>query len=143
MNGNLSMPLSLLPDSQFLSLDSDLFWSQRWGLPVVYVQKMDRVLSSVHAISAWPAVCAGPACVQHALSRPDSQILCCTRVLFVWLAMWPEVQSHSDDGHLHGNHSKITSMASYMLCGQALKLLYRLSLFNLGWVAQVASFIPI
>ena len=31
--------LSLFPDSRFLSLDSDLFWLQRWGLPVVCMAK--------------------------------------------------------------------------------------------------------
>ena len=45
-----------------------------------------RWLSSVHAISTWPAACAGPACVQHALARPDSQPSCvvhvCTFVIF-------------------------------------------------------------
>jgi len=39
-------------------------------LPVAHAPK--RWLSSVHAISTWPAACAGPACVQqNALARPD------------------------------------------------------------------------
>ena len=86
--------LSLLSDSQFLSLDSDLFWLQWWGLPAVHVnlKKLARVLLSFHAICIWLAVCAGPACVQHALTRPDSQFLCCTQVyaiLLVWyLVAW-------------------------------------------------------
>ena len=60
-----------------------------------------RWLLSVHAISTWPAVCAGPACVQHASARPDSQFLCCTCVCFLCDILWPEVQSHSDDSHIH------------------------------------------
>ena len=39
-----------------------------------------RLLLSVLAISVSLAACAGPSCVQHALARPDSQFLCCTRV---------------------------------------------------------------
>ena len=62
-------------------------------------KKMARVLSSVHAISTRPAVCVGPACVQHALARPDSQFLCCTRVYFLY-DIW-EIQLHSDDRHVH------------------------------------------
>jgi len=37
--------LSLLPNSQFLSLDSDLFWLQQWGLPVVHAEKYGFHLS--------------------------------------------------------------------------------------------------
>ena len=39
--------------------------------------KLARVLSST-----WLAACARPACVQHALARPDSQFLCCTCVSY-------------------------------------------------------------
>jgi len=63
-------------------------WQKRW-------------LLSVHAISTWPAACAGPACVHHALARPDSQFLCCTSVYFLCDILWPEVQSHSDNSHVH------------------------------------------
>ena len=63
--------------------------------------KLARVLSSIHAISIWLVVCAGPACVQHTLARPDSQFLCCTRVYFLCDILWSEVQSHSDSSHMH------------------------------------------
>jgi len=68
--------LSLLPNSWFLSLDSDLL-ATAMGATGSAWQK-----TSVHAFSTGPAACAGPACVQHALSRPDPQFLCCTRCTF-------------------------------------------------------------
>jgi len=51
--------------------------------------------------------CAGLPCVQHALARPDSQSLCCTRVYFLCDILWLEVQSHSDNSHMPttGPHS--------------------------------------
>ena len=58
-------------------------------------------LLSVQAISTWPATCAGPACVQNDLARPDSQFLCCTHVYLSCNVLWPEVQSHSDNSHRH------------------------------------------
>ena len=58
-----------------------------------------RWLSSVHAISTWPAACAGLACAA-CLARPDSQSLCCTRVYFLCDILWPEVQSHFDSSHM-------------------------------------------
>ena len=36
------------------------------------------------------------------IARPDSQFLCCTCVYFLCDNVWPEVQSHSDDSHVHG-----------------------------------------
>jgi len=47
--------------------------------------------------ATWPAACAGPAYVQHALARPDSQFLCCTCVLFGDI-LWSE---DSVDSHMH------------------------------------------
>ena len=45
----------------------------------------------------WTAAYIGPACVLHALyiiARPESQFLCCTRVLFVWYSVaWGSVTS--------------------------------------------------
>jgi len=38
-------------------------WQKRW-------------LLSIHAISTWPAACAGPACVHHALARPGTLHIC-------------------------------------------------------------------
>ena len=60
-----------------------------------------RWLLSVHTISTWPAVCAGPACVHPALARPDSQFPCCTYVYLFCDILWPEGQSHSDNSHMH------------------------------------------
>jgi len=58
---------------------------------------MARVLSSVYATST------GSVCyVQHAsyiVSRPNSHFMY-TCVLFCDV-LWPEVQSHSDDSHMH------------------------------------------
>jgi len=47
------------------------------------------------------AMCAGPACVQHALARPDPQFLFCTCVYFLCDIRLPEVQSHSDNSHMN------------------------------------------
>jgi len=63
--------------------------------------KLARVLSSINAISIWLVVCAGSACVQYTLARPDSQFLCCTHLYFLCDILWPEVQSHSDSSHMH------------------------------------------
>ena len=65
------------------------------GLPVSQAKKNRQ------AITTWPATCAGPAYVQHALARPDSQFLCCTCVYFLRDILWPQVQSHSDNSHRH------------------------------------------
>ena len=77
--------LFLFPDSQFLSLNSDFFWLQWWGLTAAHVKNLARVLLSIcfHAISIWLAVCAGPACA------------------------WYSVAWGSDDSHVHatGPHS--------------------------------------
>ena len=67
-----------------------------------------------HIISTWLTVCAGPACVQHALARPGSQFLCCTLVYFLCDILWPEVQSqslcmqlvHILHVHSHGDSTK-------------------------------------
>ena len=47
-----------------------------------------------------PAVCAGLACVQHALARPDSQSLCCACVYVLCDILWPKVQLHSANSHM-------------------------------------------
>ena len=56
--------------------------------------------------------------VQHALARPDSQFLCCTYVYFLCGILWPEVQSHSDDGPVHapGPRSACTFAQAYLHC---------------------------
>ena len=82
LHGNLSMLFVivawLIVPVTATGLSSLKLRVQRWGLPVAHGKKM---ASSVHAISTWPEVCAGPSCLQHALcfiARPDSQTLCCT-----------------------------------------------------------------
>ena len=80
----------------------DVVWLFAWlTVPVAWLRSLlaaamgatssvcqKRWLSSVHAISTWPTACAEPACVHHALVRPDSQLLCCnTCVLFVWYSV--------------------------------------------------------
>jgi len=92
---NLQWKLSTVP-----VLVTGLQTTARWRpLLVAQVKKMARVLSSVHAISktcslCWTSLCA--ACL-YIIARPDSQFLC-TRV---YGFLWPEVQSHSDDSHMH------------------------------------------
>ena len=64
-----------------------------------------------NAISKWHAICAGSACVQHALARPDSQFPCCTHAYFLRNLLWPEVQSHSDHSHVHATGPRALTQA--------------------------------
>jgi len=54
----------------------------------------------------------GAACL-YIIARPDSQFLC-TRVYILCDFLWPEVQSHSDDSHMH-----VTAPCSACVLGQA------------------------
>ena len=50
--------LSLLPDSQFLSLDSDLFWLQQWGLQAMHAEKDGFHLSMPSPYDLQRVLCA-------------------------------------------------------------------------------------
>ena len=64
LHGNLSMLFVivawLIVPVTATGLSSLKLRVQRWGLPVAHGKKM---ASSVHAISTWPEVCAGPSCL--------------------------------------------------------------------------------
>ena len=98
--------LSLLSDSRSLCwshwLQSLLTYVLCFLLQCISSACKRRWLECCHlSIPSPPVACAGPACVQHALHivvRPDSHFvhMC---VLFCDI-LCPEVQSHSDDGHM-------------------------------------------
>jgi len=99
------MSFGFLSDSRFLSLDSDLFWLQRWGLPVVYAKKDGFHLSmpSPHDLQR---VLNQPVCIMLQLGLTHSSCVV-TRVYFLCDILWPEFQSHSDTSRMHatGLHS--------------------------------------
>ena len=68
-------------------------------------------------LSPRPAACAGPACVQHACTVYYSQaqltVPVCT-CIFLCDFLWPKIQSHSDDSHMH-----VTAQCSARVLSQA------------------------
>ena len=68
--------------------------------------------------------------MQHALARPDSQFLCCTCVYFLCDILWPEVQPHSGDSHVH-----TTGPHSACALAQAHPTMVHLRLVHLHWIA--------
>ena len=65
---------------------TQISWLQWWGLPVAHGKKDGFICPCyLHMTCSMcrsrTSQCAEPASVQHALARPDSQFLCCTREL--------------------------------------------------------------
>ena len=115
IHGNLSMQfVFVLPDSQFLSLDSDLFWLQQWG-PVAHAKKDGTAFiypCHLHMTCSvgWTSLCA--ACFSYIGLTHSS---CVVHVCTLCDILWPEVQSHFDNSHMHASQASSTMSCIHLV----------------------------